>query len=46
MTEGNYRCFEKVQKKAVKRLVALVEENREMELSILHTNAPEKAKVF
>ena len=28
------------------RLVALAEENREMELSILHTNAPEKAEDF
>ena len=40
--------FEKVrtEKKAMKRLVALAEDNREMELSILHTNAPEKAEAF
>ena len=36
----------RTEKKAVKRLVALAEENREMELSILHTNAPEKAEDF
>ena len=46
--EGKIVVFEKVrtEKKAVKRLVALAEENREMELSILHTNAPEKAEDF
>ena len=46
--EGKIVVFEKVrtEKKAVKRLVALAEENREMELSILHTNAPEKAEEF
>lgn len=44
--EGKIVVFEKVrtEKKAVKRLVALAEKNREMELSILHTNAPEKAE--
>ena len=30
----------------MKRLVALAEDNREMELSILHTNAPEKAEAL
>ena len=46
--EGKIVVFEKVrtEKKAVKRLVALAETNREMELSILHTNAPEKAEEF
>ena len=36
----------RTEKKAMKRLVALAEDNREMELSILHTNAPEKAEAF
>ena len=46
--EGKIVVFEKVrtEKKAMKRLVALAEDNREMELSILHTNAPEKAEAF
>ena len=46
--EGKIVVFEKVrtEKKAVKRLVALAEDNREMELSILHTNASEKAEAF
>ena len=46
--EGEIVVFEKVrtEKKAKKRLVALAEDNREMELSILHTNAPEKAEAF
>ena len=46
--EGKIVVFEKVrtEKKAVKRLVALAEDNREMELSILHTNAPEKAEAL
>ena len=46
--EGKIVVFEKVrtEKKAKKRLVALAEDNREMELSILHTNAPEKAEAF
>ena len=46
--EGEIVVFEKVrtEKKAMKRLVALAEDNREMELSILHTNAPEKAEAF
>ena len=46
--EGKIVVFEKVrtEKKAVKRLVALAEDNQNMELSILHTNAPEKAEDF
>ena len=46
--EGKIVVFEKVrtEKKAMKRLVALAEDNREMELSILHTNASEKAEAF
>lgn len=46
--EGKIVVFEKVstEKKAVKRLVALAEDNQNMELSILHTNVPEKAEDF
>lgn len=46
--EGKIVVFEKVrrEKKAVKRLVVLAEDNQNMELSILHTNAPEKAEDF
>ena len=46
--EGKIVVFEKVrtEKKAVKRLVALAKDNQNMELSILHTNAPEKAEDF
>lgn len=46
--EGKIVVFEKVrtEKKAVKRLVALAEDNQNMELNILHTNAPEKAEDF
>lgn len=46
--EGKIVVFEKLrtEKKAVKRLVALAEDNQNMELSILHTNAPEKAEDF
>ena len=38
------RCVQR--KKAVKRLVALAEENREMELSILHTKLLKKLKIL
>lgn len=46
--EGKIVVFEKVrtEKKAVKCLVALAEDNQNMELSILHTNVPEKAEDF
>lgn len=46
--EGKIVVFEKVrtEKKAVKRLVALAEDNQNMELSILDTNVPEKAEDF
>ena len=46
--EGKIVVYEKVrtEKKAVKRLVALAEDNQNMELSILHTNVPEKAEDF
>lgn len=46
--EGKIVVFEKVrtEKKAVKSLVALAEDNQNMELSILHTNVPEKAEDF
>lgn len=46
--EGKIVVFEKVrtEKKAVKRLVALAEDNQNMEFSILHTNVPEKAEDF
>ena len=46
--EGKIVVFEKVrtEKKDVKRLVALAEDNQNMELSILHTNVPEKAEDF
>ena len=46
--EGKIVVFEKVrtEKKAVKRLIALANDNQNMELSILHTNAPEKAEDF
>ena len=46
--EGKIVVFEKVrtEKKSVKRLVALAKDNQNMELSILHTNAPEKAEDF
>lgn len=46
--EGKIVVFEKVrtEKKAVKRLVALAKDNQNMELSILHTNALEKAEDF
>lgn len=46
--EGKIVVFERVrtEKKAVKRLVALAEDNQNMELSILHTNVPEKAEDF
>lgn len=46
--EGKIVVFEKVrtEKKAVKRLVALAEDNQNMELSILHTNVSEKAEDF
>ena len=46
--EGKIVVFEKVrtEKKAVKRLVALAEDNQNMELSILHTNVTEKAEDF
>ena len=46
--DGKIVVFEKVrtEKKALKRLVALAEENRNMELSILHTKAPDKAQAL
>ena len=46
--EGEIVVFEKVrtEKKAMKRLVALAEDNREMELGILHTNAPERLRLL
>lgn len=46
--DGKIVVYEKVrtEKKAIKRLVNLAEANQDMELSILHTNAPEKAQAF